>query len=227
MLITQGKTEYRFPTQNAQEAEQIIQSWLSANNFQQMQEDNTTFYRGGDAMLGYRFFEYSVNDSQVVLYAYLGSVKKPRALAEGLAGAMAIIPYKNALEPLLASLSEVSTQSQQSFDAAPAPAPATPSVTTQPQPQPQPQPQNTYGNFKQVADNKNGTYAEISFWISIVMLLASFAGIAIGAIIVIFNYYLAVQGLKSNKKGKAIAAIVMSSIAIFVIIIQLLIKLIK
>lgn len=213
MLLTKGKTEYRFTVQNTQEAEQKIQSWLSANSFQQMQEDSVTYYRGGDAMVGYRFFEYNIGGSQVVIYAYLGSFKKPRALADGMAGSMAIIPYKNALEPLFASLSSETAQPQQS--------------TTPTQTQIQAQQQNTYGEFKQATNKRNNTCAEISFWVSILMLLASFTGIIAGAIIVIFNYYLASQGLKSNKKGKAIAAIVISSIAIVIVIVKLIIELSK
>ena len=213
MLSTKGKTEYHFAVQNAQDAEQKIQSWLSANSFQQMQEDNVIYYRGGDAMLGHRFFEYSINGSQITIYAYLGSFKKPYALADGIAGSMAIIPYKNALEPLLASLNNNIPQSQQ--------------PSTIAQPQAQTQQQNTYGEFKQATNKRNNTCAEISFWVSILMLLASFTGVIAGAIIVIFNYYLAAQGLKSDKKGKAIAAIVMSSIAIVIVIIKFIMELSK
>ena len=219
MLTTKGKTEYRFTIQNTQDAEQKIQSWLSANSFQQVQEDGVVYYRGGDAMLGYRFFEYSINGSQLVLYAYLGSFKKPKALADGLAGSMAIIPYKNALEPLIAALNNNTTEADSITSAQ--------QIPVYEQPQRAVQQQNTYGEFKQATNKRNNTCAEISFWISLLMLLASFTGIIAGAIIVIFNYYLAVQGLKSDKKGKAIAAIIMSSISIIIIIVKLIIEISK
>ncbi|MBR2994213.1 hypothetical protein IKF43_02375 [Candidatus Saccharibacteria bacterium] len=209
MLVGSGKTEYRFPIQNNQETEQKIQSWLSVNQFQKMQEGDIVYYRGGDAIVGRRFFEYSINGDQVAIYAYLGSFQKPIALSDGIAGAMAIIPYRNALEPLLVALGS-NTQSSQPQQSA--------TQVTQ---------QNTYGEFRQANEKRNNNYAEISFWVSILMLVVSFAGIAVGAIIVIFNYYLAAQGLKSGKKGKAIAAIVLSSIAIAIMIIKLIIELSK
>lgn len=210
MLATKGKTEYHFVVQNIQDAEQKIQSWLSANSFRQIREDNAIYYRSGDAVVGHRFFEYSIDGSQVNIYAYLGSFKNPRALADGMVGSMAIIPYKNALEPLLSSLNgNKAVRPQQS------------STMAQAEVQPQPQRQNAYGEFKQAANKRNSTCAEISFWVSILMFLVSFVGIMAGAIIIIFNYYLAIQGLKSDKKGKAVAAIIVSSAAIIVVIIKL------
>ena len=132
------------------------------------------------------------------------------ALNEGIAGSMAIIPYKNALEPLFAALSsEIAPNSAQPQQ-----------VATQPQPQPQ----NAYNDFRQAAAKRNDYCAEVSFWVSILMILVSFTGIIVGAIFFIFNYYLAAQGLKSNKKGKAIAAIIMSSVAIAIMVTMLIIK---
>lgn len=208
VLIAKGKTEYHFTVKDVKDAEQKIQSWLSANSFKKTEEDGQVIYRGGDALVGNRFFEYNIDGSQVTLYAYLGSPKKPLALADGLAGAATIVPYRNALDPLLAALDGVENSNQQE--------PTASSKT-------KPQTQGTYNDFKQANSKRDNTFAEISFWVSIVMLVSSFFGIIAGAIIIIFNYYLAIQGLKSEKRGKAIAAIVMSSVAIVVVIVALII----
>ena len=77
-----------------------------------------------------------------------------------------------------------------------------------------------YDNFKQEADKKKEKMAEISFWISILMLIAAFVGVSLSVLIAILNYYFAAQGLKSKKRGKAIAAIVITSVSIVVIIIM-------
>lgn len=220
-LIAKGKTSYNFTVQNPQDAEQKIQSWLAANSFQPLQEDGQTIYRATDAFTGTRFFEYSINGAQIILYAYLGSPKKPMALADGLTGAINIIPYKNALEPLFTALNSATAT-----NALNQPQPEQPQQPQQPAVPNQPQPQ-TYNDFKQANNKRNNTCAEISFWVSIVMLASSFFGIIAGAIIIIFNYYLAAQGLKSNKRGKAIAAIIISSIAIAVFIVKLIIELSK
>ena len=66
------------------------------------------------------------------------------------------------------------------------------------------------------------TLCEIGFWLSIVGLILSFIGVTYVVIIYILNYYFASQGLKTSKKGKAIATIVLSSVSIVVIILEIL-----
>ena len=60
----------------------------------------------------------------------------------------------------------------------------------------------------------------MGFWLSIIGLLASFVGVAYGVIVYILNFYFASQGLKTRKRGKAIATIVMSIISIIIIIVM-------
>lgn len=64
---------------------------------------------------------------------------------------------------------------------------------------------------------------EVGFWLSIVGLILSFIGITYGVIIYLLNYYFASQGLKTRKRGKAIATIVLSSVSIVIIILEILI----
>lgn len=77
-------------------------------------------------------------------------------------------------------------------------------------------------NFQEETDKKKETACEIGFWISILGLILSLFGMMVGIIIYILDFYFAYQGLKTRKKGKAIATIVMSIISIVVIIIQFL-----
>ena len=84
---------------------------------------------------------------------------------------------------------------------------------------------NNINQFAQTFQNENTKkqekLCEIGFWLSIFGLLASFFGVAYGLIIYIMNFYFASQGLKTKKRGKAIATIVLSIISILVIIFQL------
>ena len=86
------------------------------------------------------------------------------------------------------------------------------------------QPQN---NFSQTFQNENQkkqeTMCEIGFWISILGLISSFAGIVMGLFVYIMDFYFASQGLKTRKRGKAIATIVLSIISILIVIGQLII----
>lgn len=256
MLIANGKSEYRFIVKDTQEAEKAIQAWLSANDFQRMQENGAIVYRSGEPVIqGYRFFEYVFSESEIIVYAYLGSYRKPKALAKGMAGAMAIIPYKNLLGSLFAVLDamamkgdqkvlkareENTMQDQQNnmngnypqgqqYNNTPQgpqnnmnggyaqgePYPQGPQYNNYPQgPYPQGPQNSPYNNFQQEASNRYSTYAEVTFWISIIMLVLSIIGFAIGILPSVANLVFAIQGLKSYKRGKAIAAVVMTSIAI-------------
>lgn len=77
-------------------------------------------------------------------------------------------------------------------------------------------------NFQEETDKKKETVCEIGFWISILGLILSFFGMMVGVIIYILDFYFAFNGLKTRKKGKAIATIVISIISIVVIIFQIL-----
>lgn len=70
--------------------------------------------------------------------------------------------------------------------------------------------------------NKNReTMCEVGFWVSIIGILISIFGVSYGVIIYLLDFYLAAQGLKTRKKGKAITTIVLSVISILIIILQL------
>lgn len=64
---------------------------------------------------------------------------------------------------------------------------------------------------------------EIGFWLSILGLVCSFFGVAYGIFVYIIDFYFASQGLKTKKRGKAIATIVLSIISILIIIIELIV----
>ena len=84
------------------------------------------------------------------------------------------------------------------------------------------QPQNSFSQtFKNENQKKQETMCEIGFWISIFGLLGSFAGIMMGLLVYVLDFYFASQGLKTRKRGKAIATIVLSIISILIVIIQL------
>lgn len=80
-------------------------------------------------------------------------------------------------------------------------------------------------SFQAETDKRKETVCEIGFWISIIGLILSFFGMMVGVIIYILDFYFAYNGLKTRKKGKAIATIVMSIISIVVIIFQILLAL--
>lgn len=84
---------------------------------------------------------------------------------------------------------------------------------------------NNINQFSQDFENdlikKQEKMCEVGFWISIAGVLLSIFGVAIGVIIYILDFYFAAQGLKTRKKGKAIATIILSIFSILIIVIQI------
>ena len=82
---------------------------------------------------------------------------------------------------------------------------------------------NFVQSFQDETMKKKEKMCEIGFWLSILGLVCSFFGIAYGIFVYIMDFYFASQGLKTRKKGKAIATIVLSIISILIIIFTLII----
>lgn len=82
---------------------------------------------------------------------------------------------------------------------------------------------NQYTNtFQNETAKKQEKMCEAGFWLSIVGLVFLFIGLAYGLILYILIFYFASQGLKTQKRGKAIATIVLTVISIVIIVLQVL-----
>ena len=69
-------------------------------------------------------------------------------------------------------------------------------------------------NFQDETNKRKGKLCEIGFWISILGVLGALGGVALGLLVYVMDFYFASQGLKTKKRGKAIATIVLSIISI-------------
>lgn len=76
--------------------------------------------------------------------------------------------------------------------------------------------------FQNETVKKQDKMCEVGFWLSIVGLVFSFIGVAYRLILYILIFYFASQGLKTQKRGKAIASIVLTVISIVIIVLQVL-----
>ena len=70
-------------------------------------------------------------------------------------------------------------------------------------------------------NNNNDTLVTVGFVASIFGLFLAFAGYIIGIPIFMFDFYSASLGMNTNKRGLAIATIVLSSISIFIMIVNI------
>jgi hypothetical protein len=231
--LTEGKTVYRFQFNSLpQHADAVVQGWLQTHQFTYQNKYGEDMYFHSDNMNGHRGFQYMINGNVLTIYAWtMGLGKKYYKLDSGAVKNMPGDSYKYILHELFIGIRNLGTVA-----AAPV------QHYTQPQAQYYEQPQAQYydqaqgwgyGQYQAQSVNdvvnemgndltqKAETGCEIGFWMSIVGLLVSFLGITYGVFVYVAVFYLAGRGLKTRKRGKAIASIVMSIASILITALKL------
>lgn len=210
--MSQGKTSFKFVV-NADMAlvETVIRNWLTANKFTYDPKSGLNYFGFNDPMLkGKRGFEYYINGNEVTILAYIGTYKKPQAL-EGFVGAVMKQNYRNELAPLFEEIKKL--ENAEGSVAAAASADAQQASPSQP-----PVHDDSLNTFMAENEKKQGTLVIIGFVMSLVGLLLSCFGFTYGAILLVLEFYFAIQGLKTKKKGFAIATLAIAGVSILVFI---------
>ena len=200
----------------------LINNYLDANNFALTNKKGETFYKGGDAMLGYKGFSYTYNGNNLIIYAWVIGALGDFNLESNTLNIVAS-EYRNSLNSLFLEIEKLNNGGMNMNN------------------QYNQNNMNNYNNQNYQNNNMNNnpnmvnssntfynenikkkeTMCEIGFWLSLAGLLASFLGVAFGIILYILDFYFAAQGLKTRKKGKAVATIVLSIVSIIIIIIEI------
>lgn len=213
---------------------QLINSFLEGNNFKlTTTKKGETVYKSGDAMLGYTGFLYNYDGHTLTITAWLMGALGDFPVEQNSLNMLAM-NYRNQLGKLFDEINKLKNQREininnnytnqniqnQNIQ-------QNQNIMGEKQSQPiqqtyqQPSSQQFAQTFQDETTKKQEKMCEIGFWISIFGLFCSFMGVAFGVIIYIIDFYFASQGLKTRKKGKAIATIVLSIISILIVILQL------
>ena len=195
--MAKGITIINIPMNNytPQKAEELIQGWLAAHEFQYKQENGETYFEYGDGIVtAFTGFQYLLYPQRVELRCWMGKKRKARQL-EGFYGAIWFAnqsppnPYPPQQNPYTAPISSP----QQPHYTNPAPPPDIESI-------------------RQQVDKKKANCALAGFILSLVMLIMLFFGWALGLPVAIVAIWLCCYGLKSSRKGLAVAGIVITCI---------------
>ena len=227
--MNKGRSTYTFQINcDPSVANDLVQAYIQGNKFTLQNKDGEQFYRAGDAMLeGYRYFNYSINGQTLTIQAWFKGAFGDMSIEQNSLN-MPAMNYRNSLGKLFQEIEKLNNggtnmnNNGMNFD------PNTGQPLNQGYQQPmnqnygQPMQQNNQfaQSFQDETTKKQEKMCEWGFWLSIFGLLASFVGVAYGVIVYILNFYFASQGLKTRKRGKAIATIVMSIISIIIIVLQ-------
>lgn len=203
----------------------LVQSYLSESGFNIYEKKGDKYYRAGDAMIGYKGFNYTINENNLNIEAWIDGVSNDFPLEQNSLNMMAM-DYRNSLNKLFQEINRIDNggmnmnnsnfnnqninNNQINYDP----------NTGQPI-------NNNQNNFAQTFQDetmkKKEKMCNVGFWLSILGLVCSLFGVTYGVIIYIMDFYFASQGLKTRKRGKAIATIVLSIISILIVIGQLII----
>lgn len=220
--MKKGKSTYTLQFRcDGNTIEQLMQSYISANGFTFIEKKGEQYFRAGDQIMGYRGLTYSISGQTITINAWLDGALGDFPLEQNSLNMMAM-NYRNSLSTLFQEIENLNggnitnnnvNQNNGQLSLNPQPGQA----INQQQPV-----QNQFSqSFKNENQKKQETMCEVGFWLSLFGLLCSFMGVAYGVIIYILNFYFASQGLKTRKRGKAIATIVLSIVSILIIILQL------
>ena len=218
-----AKTEYKF-TCDENTAKNIITQFLQANNYkEQVTKDGRKYYQFSDAMV-IGFLEYEIQNGMVTVYAYLRSEKKPMPLDDSFVGALPKSHYKGIIDPLLKSLSNLKSESVEPQESVIEEKTEKNEEVNVNQDKEEIK-NDAYNQFADESQKSKEKFAIAAFVISLVGLILSCFGFAFGLIIIFLEYYFAIQGLKTKKKGLAITAIVLASVSLLINILAMIIGL--
>ena len=205
----------------------LMQNFIQAKEFKLEQKNGETYYKSGDAMIGYKYFNYFINGNQLIISAWFKNLWGEIQVEQNGLGSMNVqaMNYRNTLNELFKEINKINSNENTNNQA----------FINEQQNNNQ---ANIQNNISQQTQNINTSnidtekfnnetvknrekLCEFGFWLSILGLLASFGGITYGIIVYIMNFYFATQGLKTRKKIKAIATIVLSILSILIIIIEI------
>lgn len=234
--MQKGKSEYHFSIDPSfiSRADEIILNWLKINDFTWQNKYGENLYYNYDAIVGNRCFQYRFDGNIVHIYAWIVGVGKKFYKLEGAPAVnMAVSSYTSILNELFRQLS--AAQNPQGMPnenpyAGPDRAGSLPDAAayhntargtgyTGPSYR-QDDIGNTAQNMTSQAERRNEKLCVISFFLSILGLILALSKTSYGAIIYVLVYMFAVMGLKTKKKPMAIAAIIIASVSIAVVIFQ-------
>ncbi len=212
------------------DVENAVQDYLRGNDFKLVFEKGEHYYKAGGVMFPLRGFKYGYQNGILHLEAWNGKIGKEYNIGDGkLRGAAAKVPYYNSILSLMKWLEAAKPAGEQSGE----PVRAQTQVQSETQFQPDVQgqaptytqqpgtPGQATSAIANEVSNANNRNSQIAFWLSIASLILMFAS-RFGLLINIFSYTLAIKyGLKSQKSGLSIAAIVINSVVIVITLLML------
>lgn len=219
------------------EAKKVIDAYIKENGFNIVVNNGESYFVSGNKMNGYRYFNYQIIGNNLTIYAWFKGLNGEVGLLEN--NRLTFTEYGRSLDRLFSEINRTNkydinenmsndlnynnSNNIIGYDTNTG-KPIYNNVTNFNNNYYQNNQNQFSGSFNQEINKNQEIGCEICFWISILGLIASFFGILPGAIIYMLVFYYAVQGLKTRKKAKAVATIVISIISIIILILTVILN---
>lgn len=247
--MKKGRSEYNFQINcDTNKIDKIVKEYISAAGFVIEQKGDETYYKSGDSMNGYKYFNYKISDNVLTIYAWLKGVFGEIAIDQDGIGNINVVvmDYRESLSKLFKEIEKNNIEGGDNMDNQ-GKIVGYDTNTGEPIYENKENTekkiigydtntgapiyeneQNSTSQFAQSFQDetikKQEKVCEIGFWLSLVGLLLSFFGVSYGLLVYIMDFYFASQGLKTRKRGKAIATIVLSIISLVIVILGVIIS---
>lgn len=205
--MSKGRSTFVLKVKDGKKAEEQIKDYMKAYKFKPYEKKGNKCYRGGDAMLGYRFFNYWIDGNEVTLQGWTHGAAGDFDL-DTVAAMTVGKPFKDSLQKLIKSLdaTEVETKnvaSKKSKTADDAKA----GVKAE---------KKTISEFEESANKTDEKLCIAGFVIALISLaLVLFSDSFVpGWLFYLLAFYFGWRGMKTKKRPLAIATMVIAGIAL-------------
>ena len=219
--MSKGRSNYTFTINVSIETiNQLINSYLSANGFLLETKNGESYYKAGDALIGYKGFSYSINGQNLNISAWLIGAFGDFPIEQNSLNMLAM-NYRNSLSTLFEQITNLNVIQNEFV--------VNPSLNNQNETLSQSQmikdisPNAQFTKtFQAETSKKQELMCEIGFWISIAGVFLALNGSMMGLFVYVIVFYFAYQGLKTKKKTKAKISIVLAILSLVIIMFSLL-----
>lgn len=105
--MKKGKSNYNLTfNSDSTLVNNIVQSYLKESGFNMYEKKGEKYYRAGDAMLGYKGFNYSINGNNLIIEAWLDGALGDFPLEQNSLNMLAM-DYRNSLNKLFQEINKL------------------------------------------------------------------------------------------------------------------------
>ncbi len=105
--MQRGRSVYNFSLNcDINKAIEVVQGYIIGNGFTMINDKNESYYRAGDAMRGYRYFNYRLMGNHIEISAWLKGMTGEFSLENG-GISIPIMSYRNSINELLQALANL------------------------------------------------------------------------------------------------------------------------